>query len=275
MGSDKNEQITEISIFVILACVWSWVFWAPRVLVTFGVLVLSPAFDALLAVVGAFGPAAAALYTVRRANGAGSIGQFLRQGLSLRFSPILIVPALVIMPLVGLITGGVLSLTGVDEPFSADNRLLHYIDLPLALVLVTLALSAVGQEIGWRGFLQRRLQSFLNPLRASLLIGVIWGVWQLPLHFVWITVQTVMPVFEILLQSLALSILFTWLFNKTGGSTLIAVLFHFMVNASALYFPIWANPTARWVYLILIVLSIFGLGMAVGFFNYQKKMKKS
>ncbi len=42
------------------------------------------------------------------------------------------------------------------------------------------AVAALGEEIGWRGFLQREL-GFMGFWRSSLLIGLIWGGWHIPL----------------------------------------------------------------------------------------------
>ncbi|MEM2470021.1 MAG: CPBP family intramembrane glutamic endopeptidase [Nitrososphaerota archaeon] len=43
------------------------------------------------------------------------------------------------------------------------------------------ALFAVGEEIGWRGFLQRKLESLgLNFVTASLIVGLVWGIWHAP-----------------------------------------------------------------------------------------------
>ena len=44
------------------------------------------------------------------------------------------------------------------------------------------AIAAMGEESGWRGFLQREL-AYLGFWRSSLLIGVIWGIWHAPIIY--------------------------------------------------------------------------------------------
>ena len=100
----------------------------------------------------------------------------------------------------------------------------------------------VGEELGWRGFALPRLQQHRNALDASILLGLIWGLWHLPLYFVLGTGQSELlragtsPVFAIggfIGWTIGLSVLFTWLFNQTGGSLIVVILFHASVNLAA------------------------------------------
>ena len=101
---------------------------------------------------------------------------------------------------------------------------------------------AAGEELGWRGFALPRLQQHRNALDASILLGLVWGLWHLPLYFVLGTGQSAMlsagtsPAFAIggfLGWTIGLSVLFTWLFNQTGGSLIVVILFHAAVNLAA------------------------------------------
>lgn len=100
----------------------------------------------------------------------------------------------------------------------------------------------VGEELGWRGFALPRLQQHRKALDASVLLGLVWGLWHLPLYFVLGTGQSEIlsagtsPAFAIggfLGWTIGLSVLFTWLFNQTRGSLIIVVLFHAAVNLAA------------------------------------------
>ena len=91
--------------------------------------------------------------------------------------------------------------------------------------------SALGEEIGWRGYALPRLQSRRTALTASLVVGTLHGLWHLPL---WLRGEpdhplSVYPAF--LIQALALSVIYTWLYNSTKGSLLLVVLFHTATNA--------------------------------------------
>jgi membrane protease YdiL (CAAX protease family) len=100
--------------------------------------------------------------------------------------------------------------------------------------------NAVGEEVGWRGFALPRLQAKYNPLVAGLILAFPWFIWHFPL-----------PQSQGLLSHLDLtafldaywsfflnSLIIAWLFNRTGGSILVAGLFHVSFNVSAEYLPV-------------------------------------
>jgi membrane protease YdiL (CAAX protease family) len=90
--------------------------------------------------------------------------------------------------------------------------------------------SALGEEIGWRGYVLPRLQSRMSALSASLLIAPIWGLWHLPLWLAGDPVRT--PTFYVpfFVAVFALSVILTWVYNSTGGSLLMVVLAHATFN---------------------------------------------
>jgi membrane protease YdiL (CAAX protease family) len=90
--------------------------------------------------------------------------------------------------------------------------------------------SALGEEIGWRGYVLPRLQSRMSALSAALLIAPIWGLWHLPLWLTGDPVKT--PTFYVpfFVAVFALSVILTWVYNSTGGSLLMVVLAHATFN---------------------------------------------
>src|SRR5215210_4148157 len=90
--------------------------------------------------------------------------------------------------------------------------------------------SALGEEIGWRGYVLPRLQSRMSALSASLLIAPIWGLWHLPLWLTGDPVKT--PTFYVafFVAVFPMSLLLPWVYNSTGGSLLMVVLLHATVN---------------------------------------------
>jgi membrane protease YdiL (CAAX protease family) len=99
----------------------------------------------------------------------------------------------------------------------------------LALWLVTFGL---GEEVGWRGFALPRLQRTRTAASASMILGVVWGLWHLPALFYRDTYLAMgFLALPMLLGSVIFaSILMTWLFNATRGSLLLVVLFHGVFN---------------------------------------------
>lgn len=103
----------------------------------------------------------------------------------------------------------------------------------LGALIIWLLTFGLGEEIGWRGFVLPRLQKNRSALSASLIVGIIWAFWHLPLFFyrdayTAMGLYTGFPLF--LLSVLAASVVLTWLYNSTSGSLLMVILFHGMFN---------------------------------------------
>jgi len=87
--------------------------------------------------------------------------------------------------------------------------------------------GSLGEEIGWRGFLQPALLREMSPLRASVVLGVVWGLWHLPIDlYAGFGVTGLGAILVRIVFAIALSILFTWFYLRSKGSLLIAILLH-------------------------------------------------
>jgi membrane protease YdiL (CAAX protease family) len=86
-----------------------------------------------------------------------------------------------------------------------------------------------AEEAGWRGFALPRLQARYNALVSSLVLGVIWTFWHLPLWFHPETNNRI-PFLPFLLLTVTLTTFMTWLYNNTRGSLVITILTHFSYN---------------------------------------------
>jgi CAAX protease family protein len=119
---------------------------------------------------------------------------------------------------------------------SAVSTVVHPISL-LAFIVMMLGGGPLAEELGWRGYALDRLQLRWSALTSSLMLGLLWGLWHLPLFFMKGTTQNEMGLLSLrfwmfFVQVLALSVLFTWVYNNTGRSILSAILMHFMANSS-------------------------------------------
>jgi membrane protease YdiL (CAAX protease family) len=87
-----------------------------------------------------------------------------------------------------------------------------------------------AEEMGWRGFLLPRIQQSRTALTASVVVGIAWAVWHLPAFWfsgIFETTLQVLLAFAVFLPlTVAISVLFTWLYNATRGSVLIATAHH-------------------------------------------------
>jgi uncharacterized protein len=101
----------------------------------------------------------------------------------------------------------------------------------LLMLLVNLLITGpLGEELGWRGYALPRLFKRFSPFKASLILGILWGIWHLPSFYVSAMVQARLSLPLFLLNAMCLSFLASWLFMNTGGSVLITVLLHYMAN---------------------------------------------
>lgn len=99
-----------------------------------------------------------------------------------------------------------------------------------ATFVSTAVMGQAGEEIGWRGFALPRLGARLGLGRASILLGIIWAAWHLPLFFLPGTDKTGQSFTVYLLQVTALSVAIAWLYAHTQGSLLLAMLMHAAIN---------------------------------------------
>ena len=181
---------------------------------------------------GLFCMVGAASILVYRENGLTSVTQLLKRSFDFKRvrAKIWYVPTIILMPCIMVMSYVTLRLMGVPLPapqFSFTTT--------LALFAVFF-LTAIGEELGWSGYAIDPLQDRFGALRGALLLGAVWAVWHfIPLLSVqrslaWIAWWS--------LGTMALRVIITWLYNNTGRSVFIAVLFHAMFNLTWQLFPV-------------------------------------
>lgn len=119
------------------------------------------------------------------------------------------------------------------------------------------------EEICWRASLLPRLQSRYSALSASLVVGVIQGLWHLPYVFIKGSFVQMIGLPAMVLLSITLGIVLTWVFNSTGGSLLLVALFHAAFDAWSSFqgsdIRLAYIMIGVWCVLAIIVLDIFGV----------------
>ncbi len=93
---------------------------------------------------------------------------------------------------------------------------------------------ANGEEMGWRGYVLPRLQARHSALIASLILGLVWGLWHLP-KFLGPESSGSFPL--LVIRMLGQAVLFTWLYNNTRGSLLLATMMHASGNTAGFFLP--------------------------------------
>jgi uncharacterized protein len=154
----------------------------------------------------------------------------------------LVIPAVFVTAVV-LITTQAVVIPGagtVGEFRWSEAGWLTYLTLMVSALPVIL--FTFGEEYGWRGYLLPRLLP-LGEIRASVLLGVIWGLWHLPLllaglNYPGVNVWLAIIVFTFV--TVGLSFTYTWFYLASSGSVLIAAVYHASFNNFSDTF--WAPP---------------------------------
>jgi membrane protease YdiL (CAAX protease family) len=117
------------------------------------------------------------------------------------------------------------------------------------IVLFTLFSGPIAEELGWRGFALPHLQARHSALSSSLILGVVWTCWHLPLFFTTGATQVGIPFPIYLVLVTTLTIYMTWLYNNTQGSLIVTVLAHFCFNLTGFLTGVLALMPAMLFYM--------------------------
>ncbi len=133
----------------------------------------------------------------------------------------------------------------VSVPFLSENfpQFSNPVEMIVSVTMMFLAISLVnGEELAWRGFALPRLQAKHSALTSSLILGVVWALFHLPLFFTLTgSSQAGASFLGFLISTVSLTILFTWMYNHTRGSVLLAYLLHGATNTWSQIFSIDHN----------------------------------
>ena len=211
-----------------------------------------------------YAPAFAAMLAVRLVPGSGSIRQVLAPAVQWRVHPIWYATA-ILGPIGLFLVGDVIrSVLGLEAPR-------EWLALPSASALAFLAgaliAGSLGEEVGWRGLAQPRLQVRHGALTAAIAVGALWSLWHLwpvlaPGGFALTGVAGVVLTFVRLIGT---SVVYTWLLNSTRGSLLIVMLAHAGHNIAAQVVPLpggnqRADPVTALLYVAAAVLVLLFYG---------------
>jgi len=231
-GSIRRNPLTW---FFTLAFALSWAAWTPYVLSRNGLDVWQFTFPGgragsqLTGVLpGAYlGPIASALLVTGITEGRAGLRTWRRRMLRFKVSWRWYLVVLLSVPAALTVASAVLAGRGPALP--SAMILAAY----LPGLLIQMITTGLAEEPGWREFAMPRMQQRHGPLIATLVVGVLWGCWHLPLfltewgggpHVSW-----TVPV-QFVVMTIAFSFVMTWVFNRSGESMPLVMLLHTGVN---------------------------------------------
>jgi uncharacterized protein len=237
-------------LFFALTFVWSWTCW----LITPIVKADSNYASSALFFLGGFGPSLAAAATVTTTGGHAGLRAWLTHCLQWRglrgwmmlafFSPLAIL---------SLAAAAHIVLGGSMPPSPASG---HIGMLITNFFLVLLVGGPLGEELGWRGYALPAMQERLSWRCASLALGVIWGLWHLPLFFIASSSQSNGSMVAFFILIIATSVFYTWLYNRSEGSVLPAMLLHTASNSWPFLIPVLPSDADQRPYLFVVGLVV-------------------
>jgi membrane protease YdiL (CAAX protease family) len=225
----KNRALVA---YFVLAYAISWTFMLPVALSARGVITANVPYA--LYYLAPFGPALSALIvtglTAGRAGLRSLLGRLLKWRVPFRYYAFAVFAPIALFG-VAVLANRVITGAWPDLSLLGQIDYVPYLGIPGVLGLWSLTYG-LGEEIGWRGFALPHLQRTRPAANAALLLGVLWACWHLPAFFFRDTyVEMGLPGFAMFVVSICFaSVVFAWLYNSTGGSLLLVILFHVFFN---------------------------------------------
>lgn len=216
-----------LALYFTLALLISWLIESPLIAMRQGWVEWNIPYS--IHYLASFGPMLSALIVTAATSGSAGLrelwGRIIRWRVNWKYAAFALLSPVVIftsgMPIIKLITGEWPNLNLLGQanylPF------LGFWVLPIWLITF-----GFGEEIGWRGFALPRLQKTMSISKATLILGLFWILWHVPTFFYHETYigmgWMMLPGFVI--GVLCGTVLFTWLYNGTGGSILMVAIWH-------------------------------------------------
>lgn len=221
--------------FFVLAYALSWLLWTPMLFAgipPFSAVTHTPSLYLLPGI--ALGVTGSAFVMTALTQGRQGVRRLVQRLLWWRVGIVWFAVAIALIPLLEIATALALGEPGVLRALTPGALALYP-----AAYLSHFYFGPLFEETGWRGFALPRLQHRYGPVRASLLLGVLWSAWHFLLYVpVWFSAGAVNGVIGIavfVVTTTAMTFVFTWVSNNAKGSLLLMILLHGSVDGTATY----------------------------------------
>ena len=237
----NRSETRNLVYYFLFAYGFTWLFWLLEAQAMQGKLGTSIIADFLLGSgnPAAWGPTVAAFSLTFLNEGTEGVKKLLNKATETGFAKIWWLPTFLLLP---TLTGLSLLLAII---FEGKAPIISWLSNPLLLLIgwdsfisILLFRGPLQEEVGWRGYALPRLQTRFSALISSVILGVLWFAWHIPYY----TLVGEEAIFQSQFIGLAfshilLTIFFTWLYNNTGGSLLVSLIFHTTISFSWVLFP--------------------------------------
>ena len=232
MNKEKDKVLVNIYKYFGLTILISWGLWSP--------LYISEELNEFWVLPGAWGPTITAILLTWVNSGKVGLKSLFKKILIWKVNVMYYLFAIFGILMIGLVSvtvndilgGNFFDITVVLEGMGIDNGDfgLALLLLPVFYLINTLLGGPIAEELGWRGYAQELLQNKYSPNVSGLIIGFMWSIWHLPLFIFLPKAVGSMPIWFYIPLMTSMGLIFSWLYNKTNGSVLLAILLHGGMN---------------------------------------------
>ncbi len=216
-------------LFFALAYLFTWIFWIPAIFLPEG-----PA--AIMMVIGLLAPGIVSTVFVL-VSGSDVLKQDLKnkiigfykvRWLNVLLAIIVFAVIIVCSILLSLLFGQSLDQFAFTEDFS-------FTGVGIGSALITIILASIIEEVGWKGYCEDSIGAYMNWFWESMIFGVLWSLWHLPLIFIQGTYQAglmVNPLYVVnfFISGIPMGYIITWVYLASDRSILACMIFHLFVN---------------------------------------------
>ena len=228
MNKTENYKYKPV-LFFVLAYVFTWIFWIPAIF-------LSEIISPVLMLIGLMAPAIVSTIFIM-VSGSDAlkqdfknkiIGFYKVKWLNVFWAVIVFAIVIVCSILLSLPFGQSLAQFSFTEGFS-------FTGVGIAGAFITITIASIIEEVGWKGYCEDSIGNYMNWFWESMIFGVLWSLWHLPLIFIQGTYQAglmVNPLYVInfFVSGIPMGFVITWVYLESDRSILACMIFHFFVN---------------------------------------------
>ena len=252
MKSDVNSYHYRPVLFFFLAYLFTWIFWIPAIFVPGNL-------GAGLMLIGLIAPAVVSTVIILT-SGSDRLKQDLKnkiigfykvKWLNVLLAILVFAAVVVCSILLSTVFGQSLNQFSFTKDFS-------FTGVGIGSALITVTLASIIEEVGWKGYCEDSIGNYMNWFWESMIFGILWSLWHLPLIFIQGTYQAglmVNPLYVVnfFISGIPLGFIITWVYLVSDRSILACMIFHLVVNF--MQEKIAMTPETKCVETIVVILA--------------------
>ncbi|HHV98475.1 MAG TPA: CPBP family intramembrane metalloprotease [Clostridiaceae bacterium] len=256
--TDSHKLRHEVILFFITTVFFTWLLWVPAFLIQNHGIPMRLSYDFFITV-GTFVPSIAGFFFTYIFGGKAEVHSLLKSLLNMHISVKWLLFIFLVMPVVSAVSCLVFYLSVSTLPQMQFSPWF----IPIAFVYILIFMGPLGEEAGWRGFALKKMLEYLSPLKAAVLLGIVWSFWHLPLFFINGTTQNALTSFGSIpailgyaLYTVMISVLITLIYIMSNGSVFGCILLHTVGNLSLGVVPIIFSKNGAVILLLTLCITV-------------------